>query len=183
MKKETPGILPVYCEKAPDGSVIVWRDPARKEKFCVFAAHNSRRPRKNSKMVNINCYAWQVVWLENTVLSYHYRDASNYKAHDAIVVAGKIAFADLAPYLDNITDNAFIPSQVGMKDLQPTMISFPSADDHVFHSFEYGEDDFAPTSAAPTVDFTAAELIERFKKAKQDGWNISAALDRLGIIA
>ena len=112
----------------------------------------------------------------NTCIHYLYRDASNYKAHHEIIVRGVITFAEIAPCLDS--GEFFIPSQVGLPDLQ-SQLGKPTDDDHVWHHLT--PEDFTPTPEPPTVKLTACGLRSRFRRAHATGWDISAAMDRNGL--
>lgn len=104
----------------------------------------------------------------NTKISYLYRDGSNYNRDHAVVVAGVITFEDVFSFLDE--DTYFIPSQVGLRDLQ-TDFGALTGDDHPWH--ELREDDFAPTDARPTVAVTAEQLKERFLTVTwDDAWPV-----------
>lgn len=116
----------------------------------------------------------------NTQISYLYRDASNYKQHNKVTLAGEITDAEKRLILGKLEEGEyFIPSQVGLDDLQPRMIGFPDAqDDHVWH--ELREDDFELVDGGPTV---GVEMdIHQFAK-KFDGieWDVCGACDRLGL--
>lgn len=107
-----------------------------------------------------------------------YRDASNYKEFHTIVVAGSLSEDQVKPLLSDECDGmGFIPSQVGMEDLQPRMTSYPSADDHVWHTI--CDETFKPTSAKPTVKFTAADLLKKLKDVNGN-WDVSAACKKHG---
>ena len=85
----------------------------------------------------------------NTKIAYMYRDGSNYKQCDEVVFEGEITEVELRTILDNRDEGQFfIPSQVGMEDLQPRMLSYPSDADHVWH--ELNREDITLTSDAPT---------------------------------
>lgn len=116
----------------------------------------------------------------NTKITYLYRDASNYKIWEEVVVSGHISFAEIEPCLDG---GFFIASQVGLPDLQGRWgemgYDFPSDDDHVY--VEIDADDIHPTADAPTVALSASELLDRFKQTASNGWDVVAAAERLGI--
>lgn len=85
----------------------------------------------------------------NTRVGYMYRDASNYKQTTEVVFAGRLLPAELAAITANLEGGEwFIPSQVGLEDLQEHFGSRLYDDDHVWH--ELGAGDIKPTSAAPT---------------------------------
>lgn len=114
--------------------------------------------------------------MKNTEIEYMYRDASNYKAFANLVVAGVIEEEAIRACLASINeDNNFIPYQVGLEDLQPQMLTYPSADDHVWHEFESAR----PTDRPPTVTITAAQLLQNFQKIK-GRWDVTAACRKHG---
>jgi hypothetical protein len=112
----------------------------------------------------------------NTYLCYQYRDASNYKTDIEFVLSGSVGCDDLQDCLDD--GEYFIPSQVGLPDIQDQMSGeFPTDDDHVWHELLTAE----PTDAAPTWHMSAREILALFKRAATDGWDEAAAAERLGI--
>lgn len=113
----------------------------------------------------------------NTRIDYMYRDGSNYKAYTSVVLAGAIEAHQLGMILDALDEGIyFIPSQVGLEDLQGQLQAFDSADeldedganedDHPWH--ELAGDDFSITEADPTVSMTVAQLAEAFKSVSWD---------------
>ena len=107
-----------------------------------------------------------------------YRDASNYKAFMTIVLLGEISEEDIKDCLDNISNGVeFIPHQVGLPDLQSELVSYPSADDHVWHEFEAAK----PTDLPPTKGFklTADQLLKNFR-ARKGKWDVVAAVNKHG---
>jgi len=107
-----------------------------------------------------------------------YRDGSNYKELEVVVVEGLVTREQLLECLDQEDSggDSFIPSQIGLSDLQPRMIAFPSEDDHVWHELLEVE----PTKDNPTVELTAAQLLANFQTAKGK-WNLVDAVERLGL--
>ncbi|MBL7645491.1 MAG: hypothetical protein JNK74_04795 [Candidatus Hydrogenedentes bacterium] len=106
----------------------------------------------------------------NTRFEYLYRDGHNYKQYNEVVLAGKFTLDQLRPHL--YERNHFMPSEVGLDDLQ----EFPYRDcDHIWHELVSAE----PTEDAPTVEVTAEELIERFKKAGAVIWDTEAVNERM----
>ena len=112
----------------------------------------------------------------NTRISYLYRDASNYKAHHDVVVRGEITFAEIESSLES--GQFFIPSQVGLPDLQ-AQFGPANDDDHVWH--ELTSESFVPTEDPSTVDLTAHDLKIRFRQAEEKGWNLLVAMGMNGI--
>ena len=105
----------------------------------------------------------------NTAITYLYRDASNYKYRETVVVAGPVRFADLQPFLDADAGdgNGFCPVDVGLPHPGVQGEGWPNEDDHCW--CELAEDDFEPTDLAPTHG-SATALIEKFRKAHAAGW-------------
>jgi hypothetical protein len=122
----------------------------------------------------------------NTLFTYWYRDASNYKANRTVVFAGEYTAADLELIASKLAEDGvcFIPSQVGLVDLQHAL-GAPSDDDHVWH--EWGELEYG-IEIADTVELTDrpadapvswAELMQAFRELED--WDIDRALERNGI--
>ncbi len=51
----------------------------------------------------------------NTSITYQYRDASNYKEFDTVIIRGLFSLNDIDGYLYD--REFFIPSEIGLKDL------------------------------------------------------------------
>jgi hypothetical protein len=104
----------------------------------------------------------------NTKLTYLYRDGSNYKQWDDVVLAGAVDPEMIRRHLWE--GNFFIPQAVGLPALQDRFAAqgygFPNEDDHVWHEIESVE----PTEQAPTINTTASDLAQRFKAASARGW-------------
>lgn len=117
---------------------------------------------------------------KNTRVSYLYRDASNSKRGEEVVLAGSLTYEQVAPYLaDGVL---FIASDVGLSDPQATIeedgFAFPADGDHVFCELE--EDGLEPTDDPPTAAVTAAEVLARFERVNGK-WDVAAAEERLGL--
>lgn len=112
----------------------------------------------------------------NTKFAYQYRDASNYKQGGAEIFVGTLSAEDKLE-LDKLLggNGGFIPSQVGLEDLQPMMISFPSEDDHVWHEAYPVED----TTEEATTTRTAQQFFESVKTVQ---WNVVDACELLGLL-
>ena len=114
----------------------------------------------------------------NTRVEYLYRDADNYKQFASVVLSGEITpeeRARIATALDN--GEYFIPSQVGLEDLQTRMPFFPNPDsDHVWHELDANLGitlvDYPPTGDAGIHEFASKFTGE---------WDIPAAMKRLGL--
>jgi len=109
----------------------------------------------------------------NTRFSYLYRDACNYKKFNDVVLSGIIQEKQIGPLLKDKL--FFIPSEVGLPDLQDDVFSI---DDHIWHELEKIE----LTEEPPTVEIDASLLIENFEDASQNNWNEYAAFKRKGLL-
>lgn len=102
----------------------------------------------------------------NTKIQYQYRDAGNYKWWDEIIVAGILFKDDLTPYM--FDREFFIPSRIGLKDLQPRCQATGridwTDDDHLLHEIIQ----CTLTKEKPTASISADELLERFKRIGGD---------------
>ena len=114
----------------------------------------------------------------NTAIEYLYRDASNFKHTARIVLEGPMTDEDALMIRGKLLDGSyFIPSQVGLPDLQSYFLRFGpyTEHDHVFHELL----DVEKTSEAPTGPVSTDRLLESFRAVS--GWEVSAAMKRLGI--
>lgn len=102
--------------------------------------------------------------ISNTRVTYLYRDASNYAETHSVVVTGEPdvlqrAFAAASP------DGLFIPSQVGLPDLQERIGGGRLyEDDGPWHEILGVE----PAAVAATVDLSADELAQHLKSVTWD---------------
>ncbi len=108
----------------------------------------------------------------NTLIAYQYIDAANYKEFDTVIIHGQLSLSDIEKFL--YEKEFFIPSEIGLKDLQPESIN---QDDHIWHEIL----EISHTNKQPTVNITAQEIISNFKKASLNEWNILEASTRLGL--
>ena len=109
----------------------------------------------------------------NTYFSYLYRDASNYKEYNEVILFGSLRLDQLLPFLKDKT--FFIPSEIGLVDLQGCDWS---SDDHIWHEIENIES----TLSLPTVNLKAEKLLEKFKIAFENGWRESEVMKRKGLL-
>ncbi len=109
----------------------------------------------------------------NTLIAYQYRDAANYKEFDTAIVHGQFSLSDIEKYL--YEKEFFIPSEIGLKDLQPENLT---PDDHIWHEIL----DVSHTNEEATVvNITAGKVISNFRRASLEEWNILEASKRLGL--
>lgn len=106
----------------------------------------------------------------NTEFNYLYRDAANHKVFKYVVVEGEITFGDIKEYLDG--KEFFIPSQVGLDDLQPWPID--QGNDHPWHTVK--DYYLTPTEGPATSDITAAHLLKAFESVEWDEEGATANL-------
>lgn len=99
----------------------------------------------------------------NTAISYLYRDAHNYKQDETLILPGALTLDQAIAIVDGTDDeDGFIPSAVGMDDLQTRSIdSWNRAVDHPFHEIAL----IALTTASPTTSLEADDLAYRFAAA------------------
>lgn len=101
----------------------------------------------------------------NTKFWYLYRDASNNKKMNSVVVKGTFQASDEETVKAALSEGEyFIPRQIGLPEERFGELN---EDDHCW--FEYIE--MTPTSEAVTVDLTVAQLIERFTATGSSGWH------------
>ncbi|HDY89178.1 MAG TPA: hypothetical protein ENH82_13815 [bacterium] len=108
----------------------------------------------------------------NTLITYQYRDASNYKQFDTVIIHGQFSLSDIEEYL--YEKEVFIPSEIGLKDLQPENLN---SDDHIWHEIL----EISHTLDKPTMNISAEQIISNFRRASLDEWNILEASKRLGL--
>jgi hypothetical protein len=109
------------------------------------------------------------------ILGYQYRDASNYKQYREVRFRGSLNPVDiaiLATALNAGDDDTFIPSQIGLEDLQPEWTD----DDHVWHTVE--EISLAESTEG---DRDIAELLKAARKICAAGsYDMMAAMESRG---
>ena len=119
-----------------------------------------------------------------TVFEYFYRDRDNYKSHARVILRGDI----LPSHADRLKKiESFIPSQVGLEDLQMQMISGsddlsqdffgPGGPDHAMHEIS----DIYGTNDPATENIQAEELFEKIIQEDNKGWDeaAKAAINRI----
>jgi hypothetical protein len=114
----------------------------------------------------------------NTRIEYLYRDADNYKQFGSVVLRGEITSQERERIKASLDSGEyFIPSQVGLPDLQPKMISFPDRDaDHVWHELDV-ESDISFTTEPPTAHLDVHAFVTMFN----GDWDVDAAMKRLNL--
>ena len=114
----------------------------------------------------------------HTRIEYLYRDADNYKQFASVVLVGAITPAELDTIGAALDSGLyFIPSQIGLPDLQSAMPGFPDPEsDHVWHELELAE------GISLTNDPATEELDVHAVAGMFTGhWDIRAAMQRQGL--
>lgn len=97
----------------------------------------------------------------NTEISYVYRDSSNYKQYNTLVLNGEISQIGVEIIISKLIDQQFfIPEQVGLPALQKRFITLTS-DDHPYH--ELLREDIRIVSSESSIELNIDELVERFR--------------------
>ena len=97
----------------------------------------------------------------NTRIEYLYRDGSNYKMLNEVVVVGTLTEDQITEILDCCeAGEYFIPIQVKLPEVRFGKIT---EDDHCW--FEIAKYSFTETNAESTLPLTAEELLNNFKHA------------------
>lgn len=96
----------------------------------------------------------------NTRLNYLYRDASNYKTPNSVVLKGVMTDAMFEEMQRCCEDcySMFIPEQLGLDLLRGWSVT---DDDHPYAELE----DYQLVPDKPTTDMTVEELLEKFREA------------------
>ncbi len=122
----------------------------------------------------------------HTLLTYLYRDTSNYKAHGAMIVSGKATpDHDHRLRASLIDGEYFIPEKVGMPSLRERLYEYsggsPTEDDHLLHEFVELRAATAEELGAGTTAGQLDELLERFEREARAGWwvGLDELLERL----
>lgn len=109
----------------------------------------------------------------NTLFSYQYRDDSNYKIFEDVVIRGEFSLADIEAFL--FESQFFIPFEVGLNDLQKDPFTIH---DHIWHEII----ELIPTSNRTTFNVSAKQMIKNFKEAAKNDWNQRKTFKRHGLI-
>lgn len=121
-----------------------------------------------------------------TLIPYLYRDASNYKQSETIVIEGKLSAEDIALVRSRLdAGENFIPGDLGLniEELQPRNEGFPSADDHVWHELQLEALETSETAPKGSSPIAAAAFVAAFARfpRRLDAWDVIKAVERLGL--
>lgn len=122
----------------------------------------------------------------HTLLTYLYRDASNYKAHGAVIVSGvATAEHDRRLRASLIDGEYFIPEKVGLPSLRERLCEYsnwsPTKDDHLLHEFVDLRDATADEVGTWPMAGQLDELLKCFEREARAGWwvGLDELLERL----
>lgn len=104
--------------------------------------------------------------MSNTKINFLYRDGSNYKKNNSVVIAGAFTDNEINQIHDCLDGGGyFIPEQIGFPVERFGRIT---EDDHCW--CELTAYDFEPTEDAPTVKMSTDDVLKAFLSAK-DNWD------------
>ncbi len=107
--------------------------------------------------------------LENTRFSFLYRDASNYKTYNSVVLKGRLTAEEIEEIFNCGEGGMFISEQVGIMHEFPGPIN---DDDHCWcEFFEDKDHGFEATNEKPTYEIDAHWLLNNFRAAKNH-WDV-----------
>lgn len=120
------------------------------------------------------------------LFTYLYRDASNYKAHGAVVLSGAVTPEHKRRLRASLIDGEyFIPEKVGLPSLRERLYEYsdgsPTEDDHVLHELvELRTATVEEAAAGPCVG-QLDELLVCFEREANAGWwiGLDELLERL----
>lgn len=105
--------------------------------------------------------------MSNTKISFLYRDGSNYKSYNSVIVSGTFTDNEINQILDCLDRGEyFIPEQIGFPVERFGSIT---EDDHCW--CELTSFDFETTDDEPTLEMSADEVQKAFMAAK-DHWDV-----------
>lgn len=133
----------------------------------------------------VDAYVEPVEGQVNTALTFLYRDEHNYKALSTVVLCGAPRLGDLDIIRGKLeAGELFIPSQVGLDDIQWKLQSFDSPEtsaeydadpdaspDHVWHELGLGFGDGLTLTSAEPTDGDFADLVQAFAAVE---WDVTA---------
>ncbi|MCD8365944.1 MAG: hypothetical protein LUC83_09115 [Clostridiales bacterium] len=101
----------------------------------------------------------------NTKIEYYYRDCSNYRKYNVVVVSGKITPKQITTIISCLEfGELFVPEFVGLPAERLEEYEFQPDEDTPF--LELSRDSFSLTDEAPTCDMTVDQLVSKFEKMK-----------------
>ncbi len=96
--------------------------------------------------------------MQNTRISYLYRDACNYKVNNDVVVTGVFIENEILDIIDTLDSGEFfVPCMIGFPE---TRFETKTEYDHPY--FELRASGFEKTDAAPTISMSAKDVYAAF---------------------
>ncbi len=110
-----------------------------------------------------------------SIFEYCYRDASNYKAFDNLLLTGAATPGDVQELQDTLIEGEwFIAEQVGIPTLFHRLFAYsggyPTIDDHEWHEFVRVREATTTEIAELPTSGSVGELLSRFRIAKTSAW-------------
>lgn len=101
---------------------------------------------------------------KNTRINYLYRDASNYKKHNEVIIPGTFTEEQIHTIIDCLQGGEyFIPSEVNLPEIR---FEDRTEADHPW--FELDEDGFEETEAKVTCHISPEDLVKLFLEKKKE---------------
>lgn len=124
----------------------------------------------------------------HTLLTYRYRDASNFKANGEVLLSGELT-PELRDRLQvSLLDGEyFIPEKVGLPSLRAKLYQYsegnPTDDDHLLHEFVELRTALPEEAASQPVSGDLVELVARFEVNARRGWwtDVAELMDQLDL--
>lgn len=120
--------------------------------------------------------------------AYLYRDASNYKAREDMLLEGELTpelEARLRPSL--IDGEYFIPEKVGLPSLRERLYQYsdgvPTSDDHLLHELVEIRSATAEECVATGSTMSIESLVQQFESTSRAGWwsEVDRLVEELGL--
>ncbi len=108
--------------------------------------------------------------MQNTQIDYLYRDGSNYKRFNSVIIRGLLT-EEMRKRIKKCLDSGeyFVPRQVGLPEIRVS--DTRNEDDGAFFEWMYMDNDGNPdvtyTEAEPTIDLSAEELVSNFEAVEE----------------
>ena len=111
--------------------------------------------------------------MQNTKISYMYRDASNYKVHEEVILEGTMTEEQWQKIREHLYDGEFfIPDVLGMEGLQWKLGEYDEEEDHCYHELT-GYEPTDKRSCGTSVQ-TVEKFVETFLSMDQKKWEAEA---------
>lgn len=146
-------MLCAYCP-ATDNDKVVTCDYNQKTNSCQFNKAETENTVKKEVPVKKDT--------QNTLITYLYRDACNYKVHNEAVVKGVTTLEQERRILKSLQDGEFfIPHLVGLPEER---FGTETEDDHPYFEFK----SISPTNTPVSCDLDIEEMVKAFEKCAKN---------------